>query len=83
MKDATFIKKGKLPDKDVCFCIYALKSGREIKVFATSQVLKDFNCDLKTVTRLALEQALADGLKRDEVHLTGKTYLAVKKKLRE
>ena len=31
----------------------------------------------------ALEQALEDGLTGNEVHLTGKAYLAVKKKLRE
>ena len=83
MKQITLTDKGPLPDKDVYFCTYALEADREIKVIVTAQTLKEFNCDLEKVAQCALEQALEDGLTGNEVHLTGKAYLAVKKKLRE
>lgn len=87
MKDATLIKKGRLPDKEVYFCIYAVKPDREIKVLVTSQVLsglkKEFNCNLETVAQIAIEQAIENGIKGRDVNLAGKTYLAVRKKLKE
>lgn len=85
VKQTTLVDKGRLPDKDVYFCTYALEEGREIRVIVNGPTFvglkKEFNCDLEKVTRLALEQALESGIKGNEVHLTGKTYLAVRKKL--
>lgn len=87
MKNVTFIAKGRLPGKEVHFYTYALESGREIKVVVTAAELrslkKKFNCDLEEVARHALEYAVSSGLTENEVHLTGKTYLAVRKKLGE
>ena len=87
MKPIAITDKGRLPDKEVYFCTYALQSGREIKVVVTAAELrslkKEFNCDLEKVARWALEQAIEDDLTDNEVHLAGKTYLAVRKKLKE
>ena len=87
MKPIALTDKGRLPDKEVYFCTYAVKPDREIRVLVTSQVLsglkKEFNCDLETVAQLAIEQALESGIKGNEVNLAGKTYLAVRKKLKE
>jgi hypothetical protein len=87
LNQITLTDKGRLPDKDAYFCIYALEDGGEIKVIVNGPTLvglkKEFNCDLEKMARCALEQAIADGLTDNEVHLTGKTYLAVGKKLKE
>lgn len=87
MKQIALTYKGRLPDKEVYFCIYAVKPDREIKVLVTSQVLsglkKEFKCDLETVARLAIEHTLESGIKGKEVNLAGKTYIAVRKKLKE
>jgi hypothetical protein len=87
LKQITLTDKGRLPDKEVYFCTYALKSGREIKVIVNGldlrEMKKKFNCDLEEVTSYALEQALVDGFKGHEIHLTGKIYHTVRKKLGE
>jgi len=87
LKQLTLSNKGKLPDKDAFFCTYVLEEDREIKVIVNGPTLiglkKQFNCDLETVAQLAIQHASQSGIKGNEVHLTGKTYLAVKKKLKE
>ncbi len=79
------VEQGRLADKDVYFCRFCDKSERQVRVIVAEQTLsefkKDFRCDLEKVCRHAAEYAFRNGSEGD-LELTGKTYLAVRRKLR-
>ena len=85
MIQLTLLEQGHLADKDVYFCRFCDEGERKVRVIVTAQTLsefkKDFRCDLEKICRHAGEYAIRNGIE-DDVELTGETYLAVKRRLR-